>query len=179
MSALLRTVYDQLPSTTVDTIASKVLSYARLFRQHPSLLAASVTLFYLILCRSLRYRCVDKLRDGKGYASQKSMHDMTNVDAQAIVKNMAELEFPTLFKASLNFALFKVGNDCEPLLRHNWLNDGHRHTVFQLYPACWLLHACFRHQKTPARDTRIRASSSENFSHTIHESSEQRTPSLG
>ena len=36
------------------------------------------------------------------------MSKMTNVDAQAILTQLAELEFPRMYETALQFALFKV-----------------------------------------------------------------------
>lgn len=42
------------------------------------------------------------------FADRKSFSRMTNVNAQEIVTYMAELEFPRIMEASLQFALFKA-----------------------------------------------------------------------
>lgn len=42
------------------------------------------------------------------YRTRESMSKMGNVDAQFILKEMAQWEFPRMFKMSLQFALFKV-----------------------------------------------------------------------
>lgn len=42
------------------------------------------------------------------YPDRASFSRMTNVDAQAIVQYVAELEFPKIYEMSLQFALFKV-----------------------------------------------------------------------
>jgi hypothetical protein len=42
------------------------------------------------------------------YPTKESFSKMTNVDAQAIIRYMAELEFPKIFEISIQFALFKV-----------------------------------------------------------------------
>lgn len=42
------------------------------------------------------------------YPDKASFSKMTNVDAQAIMQYMAELEFPKIYEMSVQFALFKV-----------------------------------------------------------------------
>lgn len=42
------------------------------------------------------------------YPDKASLSRMTNVDAQAIMQYVAELEFPKLYEMSVQFALFKV-----------------------------------------------------------------------
>ena len=43
------------------------------------------------------------------YPDQASLSRMTNVDAQAIIQYLGELEFPLVYEKSLQFAIFKVG----------------------------------------------------------------------
>ena len=43
-----------------------------------------------------------------GYRDRESFSKMTNVDAQAIISYIGQLEFPWLYIASAQFALFKV-----------------------------------------------------------------------
>jgi hypothetical protein len=43
-----------------------------------------------------------------GYTNRESFSKMTNVDAQAIMGNLAQLEFPKVYTSSVQFALFKV-----------------------------------------------------------------------
>jgi hypothetical protein len=108
MEEFLKTITNHPAGESARGVISKILPYARSSRQHPALLAAGIALSYVLLCRALRYRRVNAQRKRLGYTTRKAMANMTNVDAQLIIKNMAELEFPLLFKQSLNFALFKV-----------------------------------------------------------------------
>lgn len=116
MDAFLKNVNTPLESKNMGAAVSKVVSYIQLARQHPLLSAAGVTLAYILLCRSLRFRRINALKRRMGYATPKSMQQMTNVEAQTIIQQMAELEFPTMFKESLSFALFKVQTPFGPLL---------------------------------------------------------------
>lgn len=43
-----------------------------------------------------------------GYSTRESLKSMKNTDAQKIMSCLGELEFPTFYKMSLQFALFKV-----------------------------------------------------------------------
>jgi hypothetical protein len=51
------------------------------------------------------------MRKKFNYSDKASLSRMTNVDAQAIIEYIAELEFPKLFEMSLQFALFKVSKN--------------------------------------------------------------------
>jgi hypothetical protein len=44
------------------------------------------------------------------YPTKESFSKMTNVDAQAIITYLGELEFPKIYLTSLQFALFKVSS---------------------------------------------------------------------
>lgn len=65
-------------------------------------------LVYILLVRSLRYRRARSLERKFSPAGRASFCRMTTNDAQAILKDLAELEFPKLFAVSLVFALFKA-----------------------------------------------------------------------
>ena len=75
----------------------------------PALLAAA--LVYVALCARLRFQRVRSLKQNKECASREAMSQMTNVQAQHIISDMARFEFPTMFKMSLQFALFKVNHN--------------------------------------------------------------------
>lgn len=70
-----------------------------------------VVLLYPIVCSALRFRRRDAMRKKFNYSDKASLSRMTNVDAQAIIEYIAELEFPKLFEMSLQFALFKVSKN--------------------------------------------------------------------
>ena len=63
---------------------------------------------YAYLVRVLRYQRTESLRAAFTAASGKKLSDMTVEDAQAILKTLAELEFPKLYGFSMVVALFRV-----------------------------------------------------------------------
>ena len=76
--------------------------------QQWKLLLVPVLLVYILLVHSLRYRRARSLERKFGPAGRASFCRMTTNDAQAILKDLAELEFPKLFAISFVFALFKA-----------------------------------------------------------------------
>lgn len=74
-------------------------------------IALGVTAFasYTLLCNSLRFRRRDDMVKKYGYYDRASMANMTTTEAQEIIKTLTELEWPTVFVTSVEFALFKVG----------------------------------------------------------------------
>jgi hypothetical protein len=70
---------------------------------------AACFLFYIILCSLLRFQRRDALRKKFNFPDRQSLSRMTNVEAQAIITEVAELEFPRIYYTSVQFALFKVG----------------------------------------------------------------------
>ena len=72
----------------------------------------SITLLlgYLLLVSSLRFQREKQMRKRFNYPNRESFKAMTNEDAFAIQNYLAELEFPTVFEKSLEFALFKVAS---------------------------------------------------------------------
>ncbi|KAG5941359.1 hypothetical protein E4U53_007421 [Claviceps sorghi] len=48
------------------------------------------------------------MRRALGFTDRQSLAGMTSVQAQSIVRDLSELEFPLLFRKSLQFALFKT-----------------------------------------------------------------------
>jgi hypothetical protein len=79
---------------------SSIMSYS------PFLIPAFLT--YVALCSLLRFRRRDAIQKKFNYMDKSSMSKMTNVDAQAILNQLAEFEFPKMYETSLQFALFKV-----------------------------------------------------------------------
>lgn len=65
-------------------------------------------LIYTLLCNFLRMKRRNAMQKKYGYNDRESFSRMTNVDAQAIMHYLGQLEFPRLYVASLQFALFKV-----------------------------------------------------------------------
>lgn len=64
---------------------------------------SSLVLAYLLLVKALRFRRINKLQQRSA-----SLASMTDEEAWEIQRAMAQLEFPTLFEKSLQFALFRV-----------------------------------------------------------------------
>ena len=69
---------------------------------------ASAVFSYAALCSVLRFQRRNAMQKKFNYADEASLSKMTNVDAQAIIEYLAELEFPLMYEKSLQFALFKV-----------------------------------------------------------------------
>lgn len=91
----------QLPSTTTHC---HVLYYLGM-----DLLAViSFVILYLATVRILRYRRRDYFLRKYGFHMKLSTEGMSLDEAFAIVRDLAELEFPTIFSGSVFFALFKV-----------------------------------------------------------------------
>ena len=63
---------------------------------------------YTLLCNYLRMQRRNAKQKKFGYSTRESLSRMTNVDAQEIMIYLGQLEFPRLYVASLQFALFKV-----------------------------------------------------------------------
>ncbi|KAK9489434.1 hypothetical protein V1508DRAFT_52683 [Lipomyces doorenjongii] len=64
-------------------------------------------LLYVLLWSLLRFRRRDAMHIKFNY-TKATYSKMTNVEAQAIMSYLAELEFPKIFVASIQFALFKT-----------------------------------------------------------------------
>jgi len=65
-------------------------------------------ILYLLLCSYLRFQRRDAMQKKYNFPTKESFSKMTNVQAQEIAAYMNELEFPRLYEASLQFALFRV-----------------------------------------------------------------------
>jgi hypothetical protein len=65
---------------------------------------------YLVIVYLLRHRRVRSLQKRFGLTSGASFARMTTIDAQATLRDLTELEFPTVFGFSIIFALFKGGD---------------------------------------------------------------------
>ncbi|CAD6438931.1 453779fa-ed3f-4fdf-beaf-caf21e4ec5ff [Sclerotinia trifoliorum] len=63
---------------------------------------------YLLLVHFLRFSRRDSMIRKFGYTNRESFNDMTNTDAQKIIIHLGELEFPSLYKMSMQFGLFKT-----------------------------------------------------------------------
>lgn len=71
---------------------------------------------YLLLVRSLRYRRANGTPKKYSLTKRADFAKMTADQAQAVLKDMTELEFPKFMGFSIVFALFKV-HTCNALLR--------------------------------------------------------------
>lgn len=94
-------------NTTNTTIPLSPSSPTSFLSSHKTTILLLLTT-YLLLVHILRYSRRDAMLKKFGYTTRESLAKMTNTDAQAIMSNLGELEFPRFFKMSLQFALFKV-----------------------------------------------------------------------
>ena len=76
--------------------------------QRWDLLFVPALLIYILLVHLLRHQRAKGLEKRFSPAGRASFCRMTTNDAQAILKDLTELEFPKLFGFSIIFALFKV-----------------------------------------------------------------------
>lgn len=60
-------------------------------------------LFYIVLCSLLRYQRRDAKLKQFNFPDRKSLSRMTNVEAQAIITYLAELEFPKIYYTSVQY----------------------------------------------------------------------------
>ena len=74
------------------------------------LLLIPCILVYLLLVRVLRFQRAKSLEKRYAPCGRESFRRMTADDAQAILKTLAELEFPSLYGFSMVVALFRVIN---------------------------------------------------------------------
>lgn len=65
---------------------------------------------YMALVSKLRYRRAANLQTKYNLTTRASFRTMSMDDAQAILKDLTELEFPKIFGFSIIFALFKGGS---------------------------------------------------------------------
>lgn len=77
-------------------------------------LGTTVFASYALLCSALRFRRRDQMVKKYGYHDRASMAKMTTTEAQEIIQTLTELEWPTIFLTSIEFALFKVCLDFTP-----------------------------------------------------------------
>jgi hypothetical protein len=68
----------------------------------------TIFLLYVGLCASLRFRHEKAMLRRFKYADRASLANMSNDDASEILKSLMVYEFPKLYMASLQFAIFKV-----------------------------------------------------------------------
>lgn len=93
---------------------------------------------YLVLVHVLRYQRAKSLEKKHAPAGRESFRNMTADDAQAILKTLAELEFPSFYGVSMVMALFRVGRTrkylCSSLLTDPNTSDI-RYTEYILSPS--------------------------------------------
>jgi len=92
-------IYDELP--VILTGLASVTPWI------PYLITALV-LTYPFLCSTLRFRRRDAMHKKYNYHDKASLSRMTAEDAFNIMKYVAELEFPTFYKLSIQFGIFQV-----------------------------------------------------------------------
>ncbi|KAL9095927.1 MAG: hypothetical protein Q9165_001925 [Trypethelium subeluteriae] len=73
-----------------------------------AIISAALILLYIGVVATLRYRRAHGLYKRYGIASRCDFARLTADQAQMILKDLAELEFPILMSLSMTFALFKV-----------------------------------------------------------------------
>ncbi|OLN96963.1 hypothetical protein CCHL11_07431 [Colletotrichum chlorophyti] len=90
--------------------ATGIFGYVSMMLNSWTVVSTTVLLLagWVALCASLRFRRIDNLQIRLGYTDRASLARMTNDDAQIILKNMIEFEFPKLYVLSLQFAIFKT-----------------------------------------------------------------------
>lgn len=95
-------------------VAASVLGYtASMSISWPTTsVLAALLVGWVFLCASLRFRRIDNLQKRLGYTDRASLARMTNNDAQVILQNIIEFEFPKLYLLSLQFAIFKARALC-------------------------------------------------------------------
>lgn len=73
-----------------------------------TVLSAIVAIAYLLLVRSVRYRRAARLPSKHSINSRQDYHKLTADQAQVVLKDLVELEFPKSMGFSVVFALFKT-----------------------------------------------------------------------
>lgn len=102
-------------------------------------------LVYTLVCNILRMQRRNAMVKKFGYTTRESMAKMTNVHAQEIMKYLGDREFPRIFLASLQFALFKVFSHSHACSFSVVSSDtGIRHTASQQFVSCAPVHVRLR-----------------------------------
>lgn len=94
-----------LPSVFNPLLSAPTLSFSAL-ASWPSL--AAILALYVALCSALRFRHEKAMLRRFKYTDRGSLATMSNDDASEILKTLIVYEFPKLYLASLEFAIFKV-----------------------------------------------------------------------
>ncbi|KHN98023.1 uncharacterized protein MAM_04412 [Metarhizium album ARSEF 1941] len=74
----------------------------------PLLVYITLALAYPVLCALLRFQRLKAMREKVGLTDRESMSKMETAQAQYIIQQLVEWEFPFVFEKSLQFALFKT-----------------------------------------------------------------------
>ena len=88
----------------------QLTSYVFASWQSWKVLLIPALLVYVLLVHLLRDRRAKSLEKRFSPAGRASFCHLTTNDAQTILKDLTELEFPKLFGFSIIFALFKAGS---------------------------------------------------------------------
>ena len=91
-------------------VVMHLTSYVFASWQSWKVLLIPALLVYLLLVHLLRDRRAKSLEKRFSSAGRASFCHLTTNDAQIILKDLTELEFPKLFGFSIIFALFKAGS---------------------------------------------------------------------
>ena len=89
-------------------VAMQLIAYMTALSQKWELLFVPALLIYILLVHLLRHQRAKGLEKRFSPAGRASFCRMTANDAQSILKDLTELEFPKLFSVSIIFALFKA-----------------------------------------------------------------------
>ncbi|GKT92317.1 dephospho-CoA kinase [Colletotrichum tofieldiae] len=91
--------------------ASSFLGYVTLVPKSlaSTTMAVALVAGWVALCAALRFRRITNFRRQMGFTDRDSLARMTNDQAQLILKNVIEFEFPKMYLLSLQFAIFKIG----------------------------------------------------------------------
>lgn len=100
-------VLPTLPSMYNPFLSVSILTFWTL-TSWPSL--ATIFVLYVALCSCLRFRHEKATLRRFKYTDRASLAGMSNDDASEILKTLIVYEFPKLYNASLQFAIFKVSH---------------------------------------------------------------------
>ena len=127
-------------------MAIQLASYLFASPQQWGIFFLPTLLVYLLLVHLLRHRRAKSLQRRFSPAGRASFGHMTTNDAQAILKDLTELEFPHFFGFAIILALFKAGNPDALLWTKRLPNkanicllSSHRHTEYPASPPFSLL----------------------------------------
>lgn len=112
MESIVRTISELPAANAVTSAFSKMLSNGvsiEDIKNIPPAKIGAAALAYVILCSSLRFRRMRRMKKKLNSPDRKALAKMTNVEAQSIIGELYQYEFPLVFLKSLQFALFKVG----------------------------------------------------------------------